>query len=259
LNAIRQQIDLLRTPDLDLPSKLRYVRARIPGTKRSGKFTQLNFKSGLSARLRVGAADVYMFEEMYIKRLYFRLAESLPASAARILDLGANIGLSAMVLRQIYPGAEMICVEPDAGNFGLLQENAAQFPADRIHLVQAFAGSIDGAGYVRGSGGPESAYRLSREPQPGMPLPVWSVDTLLKHHHWDSFDLLKCDIEGTEAELFHAAQPWHERFSAMLIELHAPYLLPEFRRDLARLPGSWEITASEGHGAIVHCAARLTP
>jgi len=39
-----------------------------------------------------------------------------------IVDIGANVGVTALVLSQI-PGARVVCYEPDAGNCSFLRGN----------------------------------------------------------------------------------------------------------------------------------------
>jgi hypothetical protein len=47
--------------------------------------------------------------------------------------------------------------------------------------------------------------------------------TLLARHPMDRIDLLKCDIEGSEAELFANCAPWIDRVRNLVIEVHPPY------------------------------------
>ncbi|HEV8293439.1 MAG TPA: FkbM family methyltransferase, partial [Tepidisphaeraceae bacterium] len=47
-------------------------------------------------------------------------------------------------------------------------------------------------------------------------------------------DLLKCDIEGAEAELFADCGQWIRRMKNIMIELHAPYDKSKFLDDIKR-------------------------
>ena len=40
-----------------------------------------------------------------------------------VLDIGANIGTTSVLLLNAYPEATVIAVEPDQGNFDVLNEN----------------------------------------------------------------------------------------------------------------------------------------
>jgi hypothetical protein len=61
-------------------------------------------------------------------------------------------------------------------------------------------------------------------------------------------DLLKCDIEGAEAEVFSDCRAWIKRVRNLVIELHLPYSRQQLLRDLQRGGGRFEVTA-ESPGA----------
>lgn len=46
------------------------------------------------------------------------------------------------------------------------------------------------------------------------------MDDVLREYHLDTIDLLKVDIEGSEKELFAAADSWIGQVDAICLELH---------------------------------------
>ena len=58
-------------------------------------------------------ADVFVFSGIFDHR-YYELP--LPFTPATILDLGANIGWTAIYFARRYPHARIACVEPMSGN-----------------------------------------------------------------------------------------------------------------------------------------------
>jgi len=54
-----------------------------------------------------------------------------------------------------------------------------------------------------------------------------SVSTLVQKHDLHRIDLLKCDIEGSEIELFADCRDWIHRVKALLVETHAPYTVQQ--------------------------------
>ena len=56
-----------------------------------------------------------------------------------------------------------------------------------------------------------------------------------------TIDLLKCDIEGSEAELFADCQAWINRVRNLVVELHQPYSAGQFCEDIRRGGGVFEI------------------
>ena len=62
---------------------------------------------------------------------------------------------------------------------------------------------------------------------------VLTMNDLLDAHFKDQFiDLLKCDIEGAESELFKDCGSWISRVGALVVELHPPYSSSQFQSDL---------------------------
>jgi FkbM family methyltransferase len=158
---------------------------------------------------------------MFIEETYRRLLEA--GRTPLILDLGANIGASALALRLYYPGAEIVAVEPEPGNFDLLFRNA--FKPARVNCVRAAAASFDGEVSLFDPGRSTDAYRTGEAGGAAMgTIPAVSVPTLLSQTQATPF-LAKIDIEGAEAELFSANTDWVDLFPAIAIELH-DWMLP---------------------------------
>ena len=77
----------------------------------------------------------YQYYEIYCKKYY-----DLPIqfdSSYRILDCGANIGLSALRMHQNQPELKIICYEPDKTVFEKLQHNTSKIPKESIELINA--------------------------------------------------------------------------------------------------------------------------
>jgi FkbM family methyltransferase len=65
-------------------------------------------------------ADAFIQGEVF-EHEYYRLP--LAADPTTILDLGANIGLTAVYFGRLFPRATITCVEPFSGNLHLLNQN----------------------------------------------------------------------------------------------------------------------------------------
>ena len=104
--------------------------------------------------LREGPTDRQVFEEVFVERVYVPyLAMTPDPTRGGIVDLGANIGLSAVFLARAFPRAPMVAVEPDAGNFAVLLENLRSCGfASRCTALQAFAGAERGFAELQDSG-----------------------------------------------------------------------------------------------------------
>jgi hypothetical protein len=117
---------------------------------------------GRDVLLRSHTTDIAVFCEMANQA--YRHLPLLP-DVRTVLDLGANIGLAARWLNVRYPGARIVCVEPEPGNVQVLRENVRHL--DATVLEACVGGHARHVGLVTSTG--EFGYRISREPG-GIPV-----------------------------------------------------------------------------------------
>jgi FkbM family methyltransferase len=184
---------------------------------------------------RHGASDVRVIRQIFLKEEYRELRGE--KNVGRIIDCGANIGCSAFYFLSKYPDAELIAVEPDEGNFRLLQKNLEPF-GERARALQAAVWSRDQRLRIdRGhfGDGREWSYqvRVCRNDEQADVMAL-SLETVLNQFNWERVDLLKIDIEGAELELFTSGyMPWLSRTRNLAIELHDPDCEQVFWRAMA--------------------------
>ena len=82
--------------------------------------------------LRIPSFDVVTFEHVFLRQEYRFDAKTSPRT---IVDAGANIGLSSIYFSNRFPGAKIIAIEPEDGNFEMLKRNT--MPYDNIIAVQS--------------------------------------------------------------------------------------------------------------------------
>jgi FkbM family methyltransferase len=164
-------------------------------------------------------ADLFIHSEVF-EHQYYRLP--LPRRPLTILDLGANIGLSAVYFGRMFPDAALACVEPAPDNLRLLRRNlalnavratvmaAAVDAGDRPLLLELQGRDYEHAIVEAGAQGT----------RPTLPVEGISVPTMLRRLAWDRIGLLKVDIEGHEVALFARDCDWLKRVDAMCIEWH---------------------------------------
>ena len=127
----------------------------------------------------------------------------------KILDLGANIGMTMAHLAVLYPSARIVGVELDAENAALCRENLRPW-ADRCTIVEAAAWTADGAVRYERRRGYEQGFHVTSE-SGNATAPAISLNTLLARHGWDQVDFVKMDIEGAEQQVLRRATQWAER------------------------------------------------
>jgi FkbM family methyltransferase len=167
--------------------------------------------------LRAGTSDRQVFEEIVVGD---ELGFDVGARPDRILDLGANIGLSSVYLANRFPAARVLAVEVDAGNVALLRLNTRPYPG--ITVVPKAVWRHDGHVRIANPADHSWSFRVTdaRPDEPGS-IEAVCVDTLLRDHGWPHVDFVKMDVEGAERDLFEGAQPeWLSRVSVLAVELH---------------------------------------
>jgi FkbM family methyltransferase len=86
---------------------------------------------GKNIKFSDNEAFIGMINEIFIKKNYMFNSKT---DAPFIIDCGANIGLSAIFFKKIYPKSKIICFEPDPKIFELLKFNLNQFNYNDIQI-----------------------------------------------------------------------------------------------------------------------------
>jgi len=193
--------------------------------------------------LRLGATDWLVLEEIFFKDEY-AVAGEVTKEARWIVDLGANVGYSLRYWQTLFPNAQMIAMEPEPGNCAICARNIGSAGLDsKVKLLKAAVGARPGLLNLVDIGEGEWAYRTEAiSGKNGRVVEVMSLADVLESHARDErFDLLKCDIEGAERELFEDCRSWIQRIDAIVIELHPPYTLPELLTALKSAEANFEV------------------
>jgi FkbM family methyltransferase len=142
-----------------------------------------------------------------------------------IVDIGANVGVTAMVLAQI-PGARVTCYEPDPENCALLRDNIERNALRNVNVREAAVAATNGklqfqlhaestGGALATNGaGPVSGGRT-------LTVDAVSLERVLEESPTGEIDLLKCDCEGGEYDLLESLRPEvTARIHNLTIEVH---------------------------------------
>ncbi len=164
-------------------------------------------------------ADAFIHSEVF-EREHYRLPLGRPPQS--ILDLGANIGLSTIYFSQLFPSAQLACVEPAPDNVRVLVKNL-ELNGVSASVIEAAVDVNDGRVLLE-LGECDYAHQVvppSMHPaRPRLEVEAISVPSILRRLSWERIGLLKVDIEGHEAVLFARDCDWLARVDAMCIEHH---------------------------------------
>jgi FkbM family methyltransferase len=171
---------------------------------------------GVPMRLSDGLSFWGSYRDIFERRRYeFRTAAPRPY----VVDGGANVGLSVLYFKRLYPAADVVAFEADPAIHALLAENVRAFGLTDVTLVakalwdadtelEFVAEGSDGGRIRRGQ--QETIARTIRVPavrlRPWLGRPV---------------DLLKLDIEGAETAVLLDCEDLLPNVVALFVEYHS--------------------------------------
>src|SRR5689334_15544903 len=75
--------------------------------------------------LRNNSSDTEVFYQVFLEDYYLLRCANKPRV---VIDGGANVGLFSVKVKNDFPDAKLICIEPDPDNFQMLQKNLSVYP-----------------------------------------------------------------------------------------------------------------------------------
>lgn len=150
-----------------------------------------------------------------------------------VVDLGANIGLTALKLKKQFPSAKVIAVEPDAHTAEVCASNLKHLP-DCMVLHRAVG--FESASVVCTNPQAQAISRRFRacNSEASESIGTISIGTILAQYECSPPVLIKMDIEGAEEECFQHADEWLESVQAVLVEPHSERIEETIRRTLTK-------------------------
>lgn len=193
--------------------------------------------------VRVANSDFLVLGEIFDRGEYAQIRSwSLP-SDARIVDLGANIGLASVYFASLLPEAHVIAVEPDQENCRLIEKNCRRLlETGRLHVIRAFAAAQDGTAGIDRNVRAWAFQKVETIDAGHEAVACISMPHLLETSRFERIDLLKCDIEGSERELFQTCSSWIGRVGHLIVETHKPYLVSDLYADLRAAAWEFDVT-----------------
>ncbi len=130
-----------------------------------------------------------------------------PEEVKLVLDIGANVGATALYFSRLFPNAAIHAFEPAPDNFAVLSMNVANSKRIRAHnfalgatdaTLELFASDnpINFGGYSLHAAGSDTSKKIR--------IPVRAVSAVLKELSIDKADVIKVDTEGAEWDILTA-------------------------------------------------------
>jgi len=164
---------------------------------------------GFAARFSHPHAFVAQYRQMFQDGVYAARLGPAPV----ILDVGANYGLAAIVLKRDHPDARIVAFEADPAIADIAAENLRAAGVTDVTLVRAAAWTR--AGTMRFSSEGSDGGRLGGEG--GIDVPTVRLRDYLDR----DVDLLKMDIEGAEVDVLLDCADRLHRVRNVVCEYHS--------------------------------------
>lgn len=159
------------------------------------------FGDGKSIHFREGTSDETIIRSVIIDRNEYLFPKFSPKI---IYDIGANIGVTTVLMARTYPDAHIVAFEPMADNFDLLVKNIAPYGDTHITCVKVALGrescertihpSTDTANH-----GGFSLFEEGVDTSVGFKIRTLNINDAVEKYGIPQ--LIKVDAEGSEFEI----------------------------------------------------------
>ena len=183
--------------------------------------------------LRKRTSDLKVFKQLVIEKEYQCVIDLISKHHVKIntvIDAGANVGLSMIFFKSIFPNVQIICIEPDKENCGLISTQIKENGYNNIYIEKA--GLWFSTQYLEVKNdfrdGAKWSLRVAAVDYE-TELKGISLKYLIDKYNLSQIDLLKIDIEGSEKVLFENNQ-FMECLSVtkiICIEVHEEFISKE--------------------------------
>ncbi len=188
-----------------MASRFTFRNRRSPGKTRLHSWT-VHFPDALSL--------LFTYRDIFVNGLYaFPAADNRP----HIVDAGANIGLSALFFKQLYPECRITALEPDPAVFSYLEKNMRGNGYTDVRLINSAAWVSDTQLSFHPEGA-DAGYLTDRSGNGTITVEAIDLAQLLRD---ERVDFLKLDIEGAESVVVPGCSDAFERIPFVFVEYHS--------------------------------------
>jgi FkbM family methyltransferase len=138
---------------------------------------------------------LFLVHELFVNTAY---TFSSPDRHPRIVDCGANIGMSVLFFKALRPDADVIAFEPDPVTCAHLVRTVESNGLRNVRIENAAVGGHEGTVTFYSSASDPASLSASIEPTAGGEMKTSVRMVRLSSFLTDRVDLLKLDVEGAE-------------------------------------------------------------
>ena len=160
------------------------------------------------------ASFIYIYREVFERALY-RFRSDSPSPL--ILDCGANIGLSVLYFKRLYPHCKIVAFEPDPTVFEVLSRNVTRSGLGDVTLENSAVWTADGELAFMCEGADAGRVKML-DPE----VTRRNVKAVrLRDRLNCNIDLLKLDIEGAEYDVLQDCASSLHNVKTLFVEYHS--------------------------------------
>jgi FkbM family methyltransferase len=189
---------------------------------------------GMTYKVSPLGRETYPFTEIYVQRLYERLAEFVAGDSWLVIDAGASVGIFAA--QQASRGARVFAFEPNPHSFVrlkyMIEANGLEC---RVEALPLALGSATGTAILRVPRSQLAGSTMGFAPIRAIAyyeVDVVTLDDVCARLGAPQIDLLKIDVEGAEVDLLRGADNALRSVHRIALEYHSYALFAEARQIL---------------------------
>jgi FkbM family methyltransferase len=168
--------------------------------------------------IRPGTQDAHTIINNVIREEYGKVTPTTPPKW--MIDAGAYIGDTAAYFLSRFPGLNVVALEPNPPSFEMAKLNLAHY-GDRAILLKKGLYITDG---IASFSGDSTGASIGEK---GFKIDCTTILSLLDQYSIPHLDIFKMDIEGAEEAIFGLnPEKWLSRIDLLIVEIHAPHVLP---------------------------------
>ena len=185
--------------------------------------------------LRRGTSDLLILLEVFANCEYAPVVARLGGECRTVVDLGANAGFSLRLWAEAFPACRVYAAELDADNIAACRRNIGLGGiGTRVVVAQACLLGTKRPVFIDRSFDKCGLRATDRHGDEAPIMGTTMEEFLTDCGVPEQIDLLKCDIEGGESDIFKNCAGWIRRCRFMVAEVHAPYSVLEMIDDICR-------------------------
>ncbi len=172
----------------------------------SNRLIQYHYRNGASMTVRAGTDDKWALTEVFMKHPYDHSKFHPLGESPTTVDLGAHIGSFTVQTARAFPHARIVAVEASQATHKLLQKNIMLNNLTNVTAIHCAIAPEEGEVTLRVD--PSRSVFSSRVASVGNSqgtielTPACTIESLMEKYKLSQIDFLKCDIEGSEFDIF---------------------------------------------------------